>query len=214
MYPSLPLGHSKDYHGTRGGSTTPAGYSKEGWLTPASGGLQWPCDSEDHPGTPILHVGTFSGFTRAALRRIDYKPTEEQTNSEFPFLSGRLGRRARVQSHCSPNRDWRTCLDATCTTLIASCASGRLQGFEGAGPADISAVEVVPSGSALHWEKLDADFSVSGLVAGVFGNKAWMDELRKEWGRKGGKTKSEAKAVAARANGARGGRPRKTARRA
>jgi hypothetical protein len=89
-----------------------------------------------------------------------------------------------------------------------------LQGFEGARPADIAAVEIVPNGSALHWEKLNADFGVPGLVAGVFGNKAWMDELRKEWGRKGGKTKSEAKAAAARANGARGGRPRKVARRA
>jgi hypothetical protein len=88
-----------------------------------------------------------------------------------------------------------------------------LQGFQGARPSDIAAVQVVPNGSALHWDRLDADFSVPGLVAGVFGNRAWMDELRKEWGRKGGKTKSEAKAAAARANGARGGRPRKPARR-
>src|SRR5262252_2259626 len=79
-----------------------------------------------------------------------------------------------------------------------------LQGFKGARPSDVAAVEVVPNGSALHWEKLDADFSVPGLVAGVFGNRVWMDELRKEWGRKGGKTKSKAKAAAARANGAKG----------
>jgi formate dehydrogenase major subunit len=49
-------------------------------------GLQWPCDSEQHPGTSFLHAGTFSGFARAGLRRIDYKPTEEKTDSEFPFL--------------------------------------------------------------------------------------------------------------------------------
>ena len=23
-------------------------------------GIQWPCPSEDHPGTPILHVGKFT----------------------------------------------------------------------------------------------------------------------------------------------------------
>lgn len=80
-----------------------------------------------------------------------------------------------------------------------------LQGFEGASPRDVAAVEVMPTGSALHWEKLDLDFSVSGLVAGIFGNKAWMSAL----GRQGGLAKSEAKARAARANGARGGRPSK-----
>lgn len=80
-----------------------------------------------------------------------------------------------------------------------------LQGFEGAPPDDIAAVEVVPRGSALCWEKLDLDYSVAGLVAGVFGNRAWMSEL----GRHGGHARSEAKARAARANGARGGRPRK-----
>src|SRR5499433_1328145 len=80
-----------------------------------------------------------------------------------------------------------------------------LQGFEGATARDIAAVEVMPQGSALHWEKLDLDFSVAGLVAGIFGNKAWMSAL----GRQGGLAKSEAKARAARTNGAKGGRPRK-----
>jgi hypothetical protein len=83
-----------------------------------------------------------------------------------------------------------------------------LQKFEGARAQDIADVEVMPGGSALHWEKLDADFSVPGLVAGVFGTRSWMDKRRKEWGRKGGRTKLEAKAAAARVNGAKGGRPR------
>lgn len=50
------------------------------------GGLQWPCTSEDHPGTPILHTDTFPIGTRAALRLIDYKPTSETISEEFPFL--------------------------------------------------------------------------------------------------------------------------------
>ncbi|MFY9611477.1 MAG: formate dehydrogenase subunit alpha [Blastocatellia bacterium] len=50
------------------------------------GGLQWPCASEDHPGTPILHTETFPIGKRAALRRIDYRATSEITSEEFPFL--------------------------------------------------------------------------------------------------------------------------------
>jgi formate dehydrogenase major subunit len=49
------------------------------------GGLQWPCDSEDHPGTQILHSETFP-IGKRALRRIDYRATLESTNEEFPFL--------------------------------------------------------------------------------------------------------------------------------
>jgi hypothetical protein len=64
----------------------------------------------------------------------------------------------------------------------------------------------MPTGSALHWESLDADLGVSQLVLGLFGSKTWMTEL----GRQGGRLKSVAKVQAARENGKRGGRPRKT----
>jgi formate dehydrogenase major subunit len=50
------------------------------------GGLQWPCASEDHPGTSVLHTETFPIGKRAALRQIDYRATSETTNEEFPFL--------------------------------------------------------------------------------------------------------------------------------
>ena len=49
-------------------------------------GLQWPCAAEDDPGTEIFHAGTFSVGERAQLRRIHYRPTEETTTEEFPFL--------------------------------------------------------------------------------------------------------------------------------
>jgi hypothetical protein len=79
-----------------------------------------------------------------------------------------------------------------------------IQGLRDASPDEIAEVEVMPRGMALHWEKLDQDFSVAGLMAGMFGNKAWMSEL----GRQGGSITSEAKAVASRENGRKGGRPR------
>jgi hypothetical protein len=75
------------------------------------------------------------------------------------------------------------------------------QGLEDASDDDLSGVEILGSGFGLHWETLDVDFSVPGLVAGIFGTAAFM-------ARKAGATKSEAKAFAARCNGMKGGRPR------
>ncbi len=49
-------------------------------------GLQWPCPSEDHPGTERLHTDGFSMGKQAAWRCIAYQPTEETTSQEFPFL--------------------------------------------------------------------------------------------------------------------------------
>ena len=53
-------------------------------LEPA--GLQWPCPSEDHPGTQILHAESFPVGRRAALRRIDYNGPMETVTEDFPFL--------------------------------------------------------------------------------------------------------------------------------
>lgn len=55
------------------------------------------------------------------------------------------------------------------------------QGLTHASPEDLATVEITPSGKGLHWEKLDADFTVSGLLNGVFGTRAWMTELQKRW---------------------------------
>ncbi|MBW4492984.1 MAG: DUF2442 domain-containing protein [Oscillatoria princeps RMCB-10] len=82
-----------------------------------------------------------------------------------------------------------------------------VQGLALAAPDELAEVEVTPSGSGLHWEKLDVDLSIPSLMMGIFGTKAWMAEL----GRTGGRATTEAKAKAARQNGKRGGRPRKPA---
>ena len=50
------------------------------------GGLQWPCPSEDHSGTEVIHGNSFSVGPKAALRRVPYRPTEETVSEEFPFL--------------------------------------------------------------------------------------------------------------------------------
>lgn len=50
------------------------------------GGLQWPCPSEDHPGTTLLHATAFASGHRAPLKRIKFNATQETTSPEFPFL--------------------------------------------------------------------------------------------------------------------------------
>jgi formate dehydrogenase major subunit len=50
------------------------------------GGLQWPCPTEDHPGTTVLHAKSFPNGPRAPLKRIDFTPSKQMTSPEFPFL--------------------------------------------------------------------------------------------------------------------------------
>ena len=83
----------------------------------------------------------------------------------------------------------------------------KAQGLAGASNKDLAAVRILGKGIGLHWEKLDADLSIASLVVGIFGSHAWMRELA----RRGGAASSPAKSAAARANGAKGGRPKKSA---
>lgn len=78
------------------------------------------------------------------------------------------------------------------------------QGLEAATEEQLSQVEILGAGSGLHWEALDADLSIPGLLAGLFGTKAYLAQ-------QAGRATSPAKAAAARANGAKGGRPRRSA---
>ena len=76
------------------------------------------------------------------------------------------------------------------------------QGLETATPDLLSQVVILGSGFGLDWEALDVDFSVPGLLAGIFGTRAYM-------ARRAGLATSPSKAAATRANGAKGGRPHK-----
>jgi hypothetical protein len=76
-------------------------------------------------------------------------------------------------------------------------------------PAQLAAVTVSPEGAAIHFDALDADYSVAGLVISTLG----ADEARRELARMAGRVTSRAKAAAARENGAKGGRPRRSTKR-
>jgi hypothetical protein len=82
-----------------------------------------------------------------------------------------------------------------------------LQGLQSATKDQVAQVEILGGGTGLHWPDLDADFYVPGLLRGVYGNEKWMAEI----GSRGGAVRSAAKKRAARANGLKGGRPRRNA---
>ncbi|MFH0822294.1 MAG: molybdopterin dinucleotide binding domain-containing protein, partial [Pseudomonadota bacterium] len=50
-----------------------------------AGGIQWPCPSPDHPGTPFLHQGKFTRG-RGLFHSIDFRPPEELPDEEYPYL--------------------------------------------------------------------------------------------------------------------------------
>ena len=84
------------------------------------------------------------------------------------------------------------------------------QGLEHGTAAELAEIEILPPGLGLHWEKLDADLWVPGILEGIMGSRKWMAA---RLGRVGGAATTPAKKAASRANGRLGGRPRKAARR-
>ena len=50
-----------------------------------SGGLQWPCPTREHPGTPILHSQQFSRG-KGRFMPLEYKPPAELPDDEYPLM--------------------------------------------------------------------------------------------------------------------------------
>ena len=55
------------------------------------GGVQWPCPTPDHPGTPYLHQGKFTRG-KGLLQGIPFQPPAEIVDDEYPTLltTGRM----------------------------------------------------------------------------------------------------------------------------
>ena len=49
------------------------------------GGLQWPCPTKDHPGTPILHTEQFTRG-KGQFIPLKYKPSMELPDDDYPLL--------------------------------------------------------------------------------------------------------------------------------
>lgn len=80
-----------------------------------------------------------------------------------------------------------------------------IPGLEDASTPVLASVSVSPAGDAISWRSLDIDVSVPGLIERAFGTRPFAAAS----GRRGGQKRSKSKAAAAKANGAKGGRPRK-----
>jgi hypothetical protein len=117
----------------------------------------------------------------------------------------RLGLRARSAS-----------FDRAHGRLVLELTNGVMFGFplskiphlRGASAEQLLEVELGPGGHLVSWPALDMDLSVPGLIAASFP----LSFAARQLGRRGGSSTSDAKAEAARANGAKGGRPRRAAR--
>jgi hypothetical protein len=79
----------------------------------------------------------------------------------------------------------------------------RIRELKGASDDLLAKVSVDELGSGLRWDQLDVDVSVPGLIGEVF-----PAVIASAFAALGGRSMSEAKVAAARANGMKGGRPR------
>jgi hypothetical protein len=106
--------------------------------------------------------------------------------------------------------------DATTERVVMELGGGyqvaipvtHLEEIAAAAPGKLAQVELLGAGQILHWEDLDADYSVPALVLQMVGPAF----VAREAARAAGKVSTKRKAFAARKNGKRGGRPRKIAR--
>ncbi len=132
------------------------------------------------------------------------EPTAEEFASAKVRGEARM-RGPRAESACyEPSRD-RVVVRLT-TGAEFAFSPREVQGLQDAAAADLSAIEIDSFGLGLHFPKLDADLYVPALLEGIFGSKRWMAA---RLGAAGGRARTPAKAAASRANGNRGGRPRK-----
>lgn len=81
------------------------------------------------------------------------------------------------------------------------------QGFEHAQPSDLVDAEISPSGLGVHFPKIDTDIYVPALLEGFLGSRRWIAAQN---GKTGGSSSTAEKSAAARENGKKGGRPKKT----
>ena len=127
------------------------------------------------------------------------------TNTEIDAALAR-GATARQTEPRARSARYDAALDRVMVELTNGCSFAfpplLAQGLDTATAEQLAQVEILGAGSGLHWDMLDVDLSVPGLLAGLFGTRAYLAG-------RAGRATSTAKAAAARANGAKGGRPRK-----
>ena len=133
----------------------------------------------------------------------------KRTQGEFEQQNETAVREAREADRIEPRAN-AISYDANRGLILVELRSGfafgfppeRVPGLEGASARDLADVRVSPSGDGLHWDDLNVDASLTGLMAGALNLREWAPRFM-------GQARSEAKAKAARLNGMKGGRPRR-----
>jgi len=138
-----------------------------------------------------------------AMTDVSAKDRERYARARARGLARTQDRSAVVNAHYDPDRDL---IDLTFGGGGSMAIPRKMvPGLERAPQSKLESVVVSPAGDALSWPSLDVDVYVPGLVERAFGTRLFAAAT----GRRGGRRRSKAKAAAAKANGAKGGRPRK-----
>jgi hypothetical protein len=119
-----------------------------------------------------------------------------------------IGPNAKAFSYERETRQFKLVLT---TGAVLTFDRSALPELDDATDAQLAKVGIAPGGGGLELRELDVDISMEGLVFDLVMGPQWRKGLRILINREAGSATSEAKAAAARANGAKGGRPRKRA---
>jgi len=137
-----------------------------------------------------IRKATFEAQFAAATRR-----GEERLRREPCAIAARYDRQRRVVI---------VDLDSGCSLLVPPEFA---QGLSDASADQLGQISILGPGTTISWPKLDVQFSVAGLLAGMLGTRAWMAAL-------GRRSKSPAKSRRVSRNGAKRARPRTAKRNA
>lgn len=121
-------------------------------------------------------------------------------------LNRKLGDQAKIFSARFNRRSRRIVVELN-SNLGIFFSPRDAEGLEDGTPEQLSEIEITPFGYGLHFPQLDADLYLSSLLEGVFGSARWTAD---HMGAHGGRSRTTSKKLAARANGQKGGLPRKT----
>lgn len=132
-----------------------------------------------------------------------------KSDADFERQNEAAVREARESDRIEP-RATAIRYDSQAGLLIVELRSGfvfgfppeRVPGLADASAAQLAKARLSPSGDGIHWDDLDVDASLTGLVGDALNLREWAPRFM-------GQVRSEAKARASRLNGLKGGRPKR-----